>query len=208
MIGVAEHGRAVPRIVRVAGDEVHQVAMHQVVGHGFGGASEVTQQRSRGHLHQRAIFHPGLQLIETRMQQRVALGVRDDRRQAGAHQAVEDLLCGAGNQQIGELHQQITEVVDGILPWVGQGILNILERQVEVAAAVDAGDGSGGILQFGDFPADQVRVEGELRIGVRRGDDVGGAGTGGQVQHGDGIFEGPGAVVEAGQDMAVDIDQP
>jgi hypothetical protein len=28
------------------------------------------------------------------------------------------------------------------------------------------------------------------------------------VQHGDGIFEGPGAVVEAGQDMAVDIDQP
>jgi len=72
---------------------------------------------------------------------------------------------------------------------------------------VDAGHRAGGFLQFRDFAFDQRGIEGELGIGMRGGDYIGGAGLGRQAQHGNGVFEGLGAIVETRQNMAVNIDQ-
>ena len=91
-----------------------------------------------GHLHQRAVFHPGLQLIEARMQQGVAFGVGNDGGESGPLEAVEDFLGGTRNEQVGEFDQEIGEVIDGVLGGMGQSVLNVLESEMEVAAAVDA----------------------------------------------------------------------
>ena len=71
--------------------------------------------------------------------------------------------------------------IDGVLGGIGQSVLNVLQREMEIAAAVNTGKGTGSILQFGDFPADQGGVEGELGVGVGGSDDIGGAGIGRQA---------------------------
>ena len=140
------------------------------------------------------------------MQQAITFRVRDYGSEASALQALEDLLRGARNQHIGEFHQEIIQVIDGVFGGIGQGVLNVLQTQMEIAAAVNAGQGTDGCLQFFDFPGDQLGLEGELVVGVGRGDDIGGAGFGRQAQHGDGLLDGVGAIVETPEDMAMDID--
>jgi len=131
-----------PCVVSVAGDEVHQITVHQQRGDGLGSASEAAQQRSRGNLHQRAVFHPGLQLIEAGVQQGVALRVRDDRGETGPLQAVENFLCGAGDEQVREFDQQIAEMIDGVPGGICQRVLYVLQGEMKIAAAVDAGEGA------------------------------------------------------------------
>lgn len=193
------------RIVRVAGNEMHQVAVHQFGSRGSGAPSEPTQQGARSHLHERTIFDPGLHLIEAAVQEAIAFGMRDDRSQTRAHEAGKDLLGGAGNQQVGEFHQEIAEVIDGVLVRVRQRVLYILRAEMEVTPAVDARLRAGGSLKLDDFPGNQFGIESKLAVGVRGGYDIGGPGIGRQTEHRHGIVEGAGPIVETIENMTVDI---
>ena len=93
-------------------------------------------------------------------------------------------------------------MVDGVLRRMRQGILYILERQVEIAPAMNARRRTDGCLQLRNLLADQFRIERKFSVGMRRGHDVCGTRIGRQAQHGHGILEGARAVVEAGQNMA------
>jgi hypothetical protein len=53
---------------------------------------------------------------------------------------------------------------------------------------------------------DAGRVKGELGIGVGGGNDIGRTGGGGDAQHFEAFIEGAGAVIDAGEDVGVDID--
>jgi hypothetical protein len=83
----------------------------------------------------------------------------------------------------------------------------ILREKVEVATAMDAGQGTGGLREPGDAFGHQRRIVLEIEVGVRRGDNVGGAGVGRQTDHGEALLEGAGAVVKLPEDVAVNVDQ-
>ena len=96
-----------------------------------------------------------------RLRRRIVIGPRSERHYGGKHgdgdqqsahkpecraqQTIEDFLRGAGNQEVGEFDQQIREVIDGILGWIRQGVLNVLKCQVEIAAAMNARNRTGGL---------------------------------------------------------------
>ena len=80
-------------------------------------------------------------------------------------------------------------------------------RKMEIATAVNARESGMNLSEFEVTRIDQRRVERECRVGVRRGDDVGGVVFGGGTQDRNGIFERTRAVVKAVQDMRMDINQ-
>ena len=97
-------------------------------------------------------------------------------------------------------------MIDRVLGAVGQRVLNIFNREMKIAPAVDSRNGPGDTLQFGYFAIDPLRVEREPCVSVRCGYDIGGTGFSGDFQHGDGILERLRAIIESGQNMAMDID--
>lgn len=60
-------------------------------------------------------------------------------------------------------------------------------------------------FRFGDLRFDDRAVVAVAAGGVRRGDDVGGAGSGGERQHAQAVVARPGAVVHAVEEVAVDV---
>ena len=141
------------------------------------------------------------------MQQRVALRMSDDGSEADGLETLEDFLRGTRDEKFGEFDQNVTLVINGVFCRMGQGIVDVFHGQVEIAPAMDARAGTGGRLQFGDLTLDQIRVESKLQVGVRRGDNIGGARLGRQAQHRYRNLESLGAIVETRQDVAMDIDQ-
>ena len=87
------------------------------------------------------------------------------------------------------------------------GLDDVVEAEVEVAAAVDFGGGCGLFVQMADAFVDEVGLVFEFAVGVRGGDDVGGAGVGGDAEHFEADFFGGGAVVHAPEDVAVNVGQ-
>ena len=76
---------------------------------------------------------------------------------------------------------------------------------MELAAAVDAERTADGGLQLLYALGDEGGLEGKFEVGVRSGDDIRGAGLGGETEHGEGVVQGGGAIVQAPEDVAVDI---
>src|SRR6266446_2943477 len=98
-------------------------------------------------------------------------------------------------------------MIDGVLGRILQRVLNVVVGKMKVAARVDPdypGRGGAQLVQFGGY---DFRVELELVIGVRAGDDVGRAAFGRQAQHFERLFERLGAIIQAWQDVAMHIDQ-
>jgi len=120
--------------------------------------------------------------------------------------AAKNVERSLGNEGIGEFHEQVALVIDGVFGGVGQRVLNVFKREMKIAARVDSRNGPGGTLQFGYFAIDPLRVERESCVSVRCGYDIGGTGFSRDFHHGDGILERLRAIIESGQNMAMDID--
>src|ERR1035437_9379375 len=204
--GFIQGGGAPLGVVGIAGHEMHQPAPHQLVRAFLGGLAETAQEGLRRDLQMGALRHPGFQLRQAALQQLVALRMGHDGTEAHMHHAGEDLAGSFGNQEIGEFHQQIAAVVDGVLPGRAQGIVDIFQGEVEIAAVVNPRSIARRRLQFADLALHHQRIEGVILVGVRAGHDVGGTGGGGLPQHLDGLLQTLGSVVQAGQDVAVDVD--
>ena len=150
--------------------------------------------------------HPLLQFRQPPLQQLIALGMGHNRPQAHLHHARERLFGGLRNQEIGELHQQIPAVIDGIPSGYAQRVLDILQRHVEIAAVVNLRSIAHRRLQFADLLLHHQRVEEVLLIRVRAGHDVRGARRGRLLQHGDRLFQTLGPIIQTGQNVTVYID--
>src|SRR5206468_9707409 len=86
-VRATERRRPVLAIVRVAGDEVDQPALHQRIGALFRRLAESPRTRSSGHLHVAANVNPLGEVVDAALQLVVPLRVRDDRN----HPAIEEL---------------------------------------------------------------------------------------------------------------------
>ena len=83
---------------------------------------------------------------------------------------------------------------------------NVFVGEVEIAASVDANRVAELVLEFVVALLDQGGAEDELGVGVWGGDDVGGAGLGSHPGHGETLVEGLRAIVEAMEQVAMNVD--
>jgi hypothetical protein len=110
-----------------------------------------------------------------------------------------------GDGGVRKFDEQVLEVVDCVPGGVVESILNRLKREVKLAAVVDCRNRSHGIAKFGEFLYNGLRVEGESGIAVRRGDQVRRASFGGHRNHSDRFLKSSGTVIQAGQNVSVNI---
>ena len=74
--------RAALQVVRVAGDEVHAILVQPLFGAVLRGGAETPEEGMRGDLHVAALVQPAVHPLGLGAQHGVALGMRDDGRQA------------------------------------------------------------------------------------------------------------------------------
>ncbi len=90
-----------------------------------------------GDLDEHAAAQPVLEARGIVLQGGVALGVGEDRREAGELEVVEGLGEAGGKAVVGDLDEQVAEAVDAEARGVGLGLLHIVEGEMEVAAAAE-----------------------------------------------------------------------
>ena len=109
----------------------------------------------------------------------VAFGVCDDRRDAEVNEVAENFRSGGGDDGFTEFDEEVGEAVDGEWGGVVEGGRDVFEAEVDVAATVDAGGVGVGLGEVEDALGDEGWVVFVLVVGVWGGDDVGGACFGG-----------------------------
>jgi len=90
---------------------------------------------------------------------------------------------------------------------MAQRVLNVIEGEVKIAAGMDADRVGYDPAQLFDLRCNQIGLELVLMVAMRTGDDIGSAALRGHTKHGDGLFQRLSSVVDAMQDMAVDVDK-
>src|ERR1700730_3445724 len=98
-------------------------------------------------------------------------------------------------------------MVDRVLGRILKRVLNVVEREVKIAAAVNADRSLYSLAQLFDLASDDLRLEFKFMIGVRTGYDVGSAIVRGQPQHFERLFESLRTIIHTRQDVAVDVDK-
>ena len=88
-------------------------------------------------MYQAAIIDPRPELIQSLAQRNVALRVRDYRDDSGGLEAAKNIERSIGNERIGEFHEQIALVIDGVFERVRESILDVLDGEMKIAAAVN-----------------------------------------------------------------------
>jgi hypothetical protein len=141
------------------------------------------------------------------LQQLIALRVGDYGQDAGHAHAFKHLCGVLKDDHVGELDHQIALVTHGVLGGVGDGVLNIVVGEVEIAAFVDTGMAASDVGEFFDALTDEIRLEGVLKIGMWGGDYIRRPGSGRHLQHRHAFLQAFGTVVQPIEDVAVDVDQ-
>ena len=188
--------------------EVDAAFAEQLVGHLFGDGAHVAEHGAGGDLDEHALAHPLDEAGWVLLEDGVALGMGEDEVGAGEAQLVEGLVHVGRDGEVGQLDEEIVPGVDGEAVRVGARALDVVVAEVEVAAKAE-GDSDA----FAGYEGAQlvkqlvvaVWVEGVAAVGVGRGDDVGDAVLGGHADHRERGFEIGGAVVQAGQEVVVDV---
>ena len=88
-----------------------------------------------------------------------------------------------------------------------EAVLDVFEMKMEVAAVMEADAAGQGGVEFGDAFRDDFGLKGISQVGMGSADDVGGAAGGCHFEHGDGLVEVLRAVIEAVEDVAMNIDE-
>jgi hypothetical protein len=86
-----------------------------------------------------------------------------------------------------------------------QRVLNIIEREVKIAPGMDADGAIYRLPELFNLSGDNLRLEFEFMIGMRTGYDIGSSIFHSHPKHFDRLFERLGAIIQTGQDVAVDI---
>ena len=207
IVGVFQHGRAVFGVVGIAGDEMNEVAFEQLEGEGARCFAKPAQKGLAGNLEVAAFLDPTLECRQSLLEKLITLRVGDYGKDSGGAHAFEHLGGVLENDHVGEFDHQVGLVSDGVFGGIGNGILNIVEGEVEVAAFMNAGMTTCGLGEFFHAQTDQVWLKGVLEIGMRGGDYIRRPGVGRHTQHRHAFLQAFGTVVQPIEDVAVDVDQ-
>ena len=121
-------------------------------------------------------------------------------------QLVHGVVHRRRNGKVREFHKQVILLVDRVLLRIFFQVLQIFVTQMKIASRRQFQAVADGGLQFVAPLADDFRIEFEMRIGVRRANDVRDSVGDGHFRHLDGRFERVRAVVQAGKDVAMNVD--
>src|SRR6185437_3661161 len=129
------HGRWTPgEAMSIAGDQVHVVCLEELAAEGLRGFSEAAPKRSCRDLDEAPHVHPLNQWCRIAHERWISLRVCDDRRYAGGEDAEEDIVLDAYVYKIGQFDQQVIRPVNGELRGLLLKLLQVLVRQMKVAA--------------------------------------------------------------------------
>src|SRR5208282_752214 len=95
---------------------------------------------------------------------------------------------------------------DGVAGGIGEDILHVVVREVEIAAQADRESIAYLLLQLGNQALKIVTVVVVAVVGMRSGDLMCDAVGGGHAAHGDGGFPGLGAVVYFRKNVGMNVD--
>ena len=193
-------------IVSVAGKHMNHALAQPLPTGALRFPSKAVAEGLRRELDEAAGFNPFFEARRGVSEHGVAFGVRDDGYHAQILQLAEDIFGGRWDEEFGEFDHQIAKPVDGVDGVIAHAGLDVVDAQVEVAAAMDARLVAGEFVEFLDPLIDERGLIVVLRIGMRGGDNVGGAVRGRNGEHGEAGFTVWRAVVEAVENMAVYID--
>jgi hypothetical protein len=129
----------------------------------------------------------------------------DDGDHPTVQQPSENFVHAADRVPVGELDQQISVVIDGVLPRMRKCVPDVVEFQVKIASTVDSE--ADVRAELGDALLDQIGIERVLTIRVRGGDDISDAGAAGNFDHLPALFECLRAIVETVEYVTMDIDE-
>lgn len=206
--GFAEAWGAGRDVVGVGGEDVDPAVAEEGVADLLGGAAHVAEEGAAGDLDEEAVAEPVLHAVEVALEGGVALGMGEDGREAGELELVEGLGEGGGEAVVGQLDEQVGGAVDGELFGVGDGFVDVVVAEMEVAAdaegEVDVFGGEG-VAEGGEALGVALWVVGIGAAGVGGAHDVGDAVFKRDAGHGDRGFEVGRAVVEAEEQVVVDV---
>ena len=168
--------------------------------------AESSSQCAPGDLREAAVAHPLFQALRMCAQNSVTFRVGDYRPHPGKLNFVQRLIHRRGNRKLVELHKQEIALIDAkVAGLVAQGF-EILRIQMKIAAGGYVQAAADSCLQFIAKKAHMRKVEKISTVGVRRGDDMRNSIGNRGFRHSNGFFDGGGAIIEAGQNMTVQID--
>jgi hypothetical protein len=205
-VGEVEAGSAADWVVCVAGDEVDESAAKEFVGCLFCGRPEAAGEAEGGDLEVVAIVDHSGEAVDVLAEGAIAFGVSEDEAEASVAELSEDVFGVARHDDVAEFDEEPAAAVDGEGGWIVESGADVFVGEMEVAAAVDGEACGSALAELGEEIGIARGVEGKLGIGVRSGDDAGGAAGGGNLEHFETDVERGRSVIDAGQDVAVKID--
>ena len=197
---------AIDRVVSVAGHDVGQTSFDQADAGGSGGGAETAGDGKRGQLHEASQLNPSLHPFKFLAEDGIALGMGHNGHDTGSHQASENRFGVATDMKVGTFDEEVLAGVDGIGGEALHEVVDVIEAEMEFAADMDLRRDTNGCGEFLDSPLRQIVIEDIAGIGVRRGDDVGGAAIAGGLQHGNAFFDAGWAIIDSPEDVTMDID--
>ena len=209
--GLAHAGGTAFGAVGVGGDDMDPTVAEHFVGEALGFGAHVPGDGSRGDLGEETVAEPGKHAFGFALEDGVAFRVGEDGDEAGLAELEESFLEAGGEGVFGEFDEEVIEAVDGVTGGVGQGVLDVVVAEVEVAAQTEGkGDAclGEGDAEFGGACLDEGGIEGIAAAGVGGGDDVGDAVGNGDLGHLEGGGEVRRTVVQPWQKMVVYVDHP
>src|SRR5271165_3940501 len=105
----------------------------------------------------------------------IPLRVSDDGSQTHRFEAAEYLLNSVKKGLFRKLYEQVGKSINRKTLWFPQSRLNVLHRQMEIAAAMDFYAIARGGLQFLDSTGNEIGSEVERGVRVRRRNNIGGS---------------------------------
>jgi len=194
------------RVVSVGGQHVDRFTFEQPCGYPGDTLPPEASECVGGDLDDAAEFHPFEDALWILAKDVIALGMRDhggDAAVAEFQEAVGDLH---GDAVIAQFDKQIARAVDGVALGGSEDVLQVVVRKVEVTAQAEFGNAVRKSAQAIECGGVGFAIVGVSVVGVGCGDDVSDAVGGRHAAHLNGDVPGFGAIVDFGEDMAVDID--
>lgn len=189
----------------IGGEHMDRLTVEEGAGAATGLFAPESGERVGGYLDEAASFDPLGKTLKIFLQVGVALGVGNHRGDSHFQQAKQgrgDLL---GNGVIAELDEEIAGVADGVAVGVGEGVLEVVVGEVEIASQSEMGRVAGQLAKPLETGGQFFPMIGVLVIGVGGGDDVLNAVLSGQPAHFQGHVPGGGAVIHFGDDVTVNV---
>ena len=208
-VGFAHTRGAAAHAVGVGGKEVHPAVFEEAVGELFGLFAPFPEHRIGSDLHQKAAAHPSEHAAVICLKCLIPFGMGEDWRLLRELEFVVGFGEAVGKSEVGELDEKVAEAVDGVTDGIFQRGLDVVVGEVEVAAEAEGQRNVfGGDLfaKDSEFLLIYIGIELILAVRMRGADDVGDAFVGSHAGHGDGGFEVAGTVVEAEQQVVMDVD--